>query len=65
MTVILCVVAPVFQRYPSAGEDVSMMLPPVQNVSGPSTDIVGMAPALMITVVVSEVPPQFPVVVTE
>ena len=57
-TIIDGVVAPVLHRYPSAGEDVRMTLPPVQNVSGPPADIVGIAPALTEIIVVAEVLPQ-------
>ena len=40
VTVILCVVAPLLQRYPSAGLAVSTTLPPWQNVVVPSLIVI-------------------------
>ena len=40
---IACVVAPVDQRYELAGDEVSVTLPPAQNVVGPLGVIAGAA----------------------
>jgi len=43
LTFILCEVAPVDHKYPEAALDVSVTLPPMQNVVSPEADIVGVA----------------------
>ena len=48
---MLAVVAPVDQRYEAPELDVSVTLPPVQNVSGPLAVIVG-AEGIVLTVTV-------------
>ena len=51
-----CVVAPVLQVFPVALDDVSVTLPPVQNVVGPLAEIVGVAGAgFTVTVVETHV----------
>jgi len=42
-TFILCEVAPVDHKYPEAALDVSVTLPPMQNVVGPEAVMVGAA----------------------
>ena len=52
-----CVVAPVDQRFPVTAEEVSVMLPPVQNAAGPL--IVGVAGSgLAVTAYAAEVAEQ-------
>ena len=62
--VILCVVAPLLHSIPLATDEVSITLPPGQNVSGPFADIVGIRGVIRFTIVAAEVPPQVPVLVT-
>ena len=49
VTTIDCVVAPFDQEYESAADDVSVTLPPVQNVVGPSAVIVGVGAVQFVT----------------
>jgi hypothetical protein len=58
------VVAPVLHRYPLAPVEVSITLPPGQNVSGPLAVMTGMAEGLMVTKAAADVPAQMPVAVT-
>ena len=61
---MLCVVAPVLQVLPDADEEVSITLPPWQNVIGPLALIVGGAAGVTFTVVTAETFVQLPVLVT-
>lgn len=54
-TVIDCVVAPVLQVLPDALEDVSVTVPPEQNVSGPPADTTGVGGLDKIVTVVDAV----------
>src|SRR5947208_3262453 len=54
-TVMDCVVAPVDQRYDDALDDVSVTLPPAQNVVGPSAVMVGVGSGFTVTVVTEDV----------
>ena len=52
------VVAPLDQRYDTAGEDVSTTLPPAQKVVGPPAVIAGVGSGFTVTAVDVEVPEQ-------
>jgi hypothetical protein len=55
VTLIVCVVAPVDQRYEEPALAVSVTEPPVQNVVGPEGVIVAVGAAFTVTVVADEV----------
>ena len=63
VTVILCVVAPLLHVLFVADEDISVTLPPVQNVVGPLAVMVGMVGGFTVTTTGADVP-HGPVVVT-